>query len=133
MPLVEPGTRFTAIAAGYGHNLALKSNRTVVAWGGNSEGQNMVPTGLDSVVAIAGGERHSLALKSNRTVYGWFENNLVEGMRINAPANSRGREFTDAINQYGAALMDPKTVIPFEQGINQLADAVQKVLDTPPA
>ena len=73
------------------------------------------------------------ALKSNRTVYGWFENNLVEGMRINAPANSRGREFTDAINQYGAALMDPKTVIPFEQGINQLADAVQKVLDTPPA
>lgn len=29
----------TAIAAGYGHSLALRSDRTVLAWGRNSEGQ----------------------------------------------------------------------------------------------
>ncbi len=72
-------------------------------------------------------------LKGKTPTYKWFENNLLQGMGINCPANSRGREYTDALSQYGAKLFDPVNVIPFEQGVKELADAVQKVLDTPPA
>ncbi len=32
LPYVQPGTRFTTIAAGGEHNLALKPDGTVVAW-----------------------------------------------------------------------------------------------------
>jgi hypothetical protein len=51
-----------AISASGGHSLALKSDGTVVAWGGNLSGQANVPTGLNSVIAIAAGGYHSLAL-----------------------------------------------------------------------
>ena len=57
-----------AIAAGYNHSLALRSNGLVVAWGDNSGGQTNVPTTLSNVMAIAGGAYHSLALRSNGTV-----------------------------------------------------------------
>src|SRR3990172_8846491 len=54
------------IAGGYTHSLALKSDGTVKAWGGNGDGQlgngnntdTNVPvsvTGLSNVVAVAGG------------------------------------------------------------------------------
>ena len=62
IPSVAPGTRFTKIAAGYNHNLALKSDGTVVAWGDNRDGQSTVPSGLNGIVAIAAGGRHTLAL-----------------------------------------------------------------------
>ena len=50
------------VAAGGGHNLALKSDGTVVAWGYNSNGQTDVPSGLTDVVDVAAGDYHSLAL-----------------------------------------------------------------------
>jgi len=71
MPLVEPGTRFTAIAAGGGHSLALKADGAIVAWGDNSAGQSMVPGDLGGVIAIAGGGNQSLALKADGTVVAW--------------------------------------------------------------
>jgi alpha-tubulin suppressor-like RCC1 family protein len=63
----------TAIAAGYYHSLARKSDGTVWAWGRNSNGQlgdnttinrwaAVQVTGLTGASAIAGGESHSLAL-----------------------------------------------------------------------
>ncbi len=72
-------------------------------------------------------------LRVQKPLYKNFENNLMNGMVINAPANSRGREFTDAIAQNGTKLMDPIQPMPFEQGIEEMAVEVQKVLDTPPA
>ena len=51
-----------ALAAGFWHSLALKSDGTVVAWGNNNPGQSTVPGGLNGVVAIAAGGAHSLAL-----------------------------------------------------------------------
>ena len=63
-----------AIGAGLNHNLALKADGTVVAWGRNVEGQASVPTGLSGVVAIAGGVYHSLALKADGTVIAWGDN-----------------------------------------------------------
>lgn len=62
-----------AVAAGTSHNLALKSDGTVVAWGYNSSGQATVPTGLKDVVAIAAGRIHSVALKKDGTVVAWGE------------------------------------------------------------
>ena len=69
-----------AIAAGWGHSLALKSDGTVWAWGSNGAGElgngtytnSNVPvsvSGLSGVVALAAGLNHSLALKSDGTVW----------------------------------------------------------------
>jgi len=63
-----------AVAAGNTHNLALKSDGTVVAWGDNGFGQTNVPSGLSNVINIAGGILHSLALKSDGTVVAWGNN-----------------------------------------------------------
>jgi len=69
---VPPGlTNVTAIAAGPGHAVALKSDGSVVAWGYNDYGPTNVPPGLSNVTAIAAGENHTMALKSDGTVVGW--------------------------------------------------------------
>ena len=60
-----------AVAAGYGHNLALKSDGTVVGWGLNYDGEASPPVGLSGVVAIAAGDNHSLAVTSDGLVYAW--------------------------------------------------------------
>ena len=60
-----------AIAAGSAHNLVLKADGTVFAWGLNNYGQSSIPAGLSNVVAIAAGGWHNLALKSNGTVVAW--------------------------------------------------------------
>jgi len=57
------------------HNLALKDDGTVVAWGLNDNGQCNVPAGLSGVVAISAGGAYSLALKSDGTVVAWGANN----------------------------------------------------------
>jgi hypothetical protein len=54
-----------AIGAGGGHNLGLRSNGTIVAWGSNSKGQTNIPPGLSNVLAVAGGYQHSLALRGS--------------------------------------------------------------------
>ena len=75
----------TAISAGWQHSLALLTNGTVMAWGGNGDGQlgngttteSDVPvpvSGLSGVTAIAAAGSHSLALLSNGTVMAWGGN-----------------------------------------------------------
>jgi len=72
-------------------------------------------------------------LAASNPLYEWFYDTLRNGMVIHAPANSRGREYTDICGQYWAKLMDPETVIPFEQGVQEMSDEVQKILDMDPA
>jgi alpha-tubulin suppressor-like RCC1 family protein len=51
-----------AIAAGFIHSLALKSDGTVVAWGWNTNGEATIPVGVSNVVAISAGYYQSLAI-----------------------------------------------------------------------
>jgi hypothetical protein len=60
-----------AISAGVAHNLLLKADGTVFAWGLDTYGQTDIPPGLSNVVAIASGGWHNLALKTDGTVAAW--------------------------------------------------------------
>lgn len=66
-------------------------------------------------------------------IHEWFLSSLENGIAAHAPANSRGREFTDAVTQYTDLLLDPNQPIPFEEGLQNLHDNVQAVLDMDPA
>ncbi len=66
-------------------------------------------------------------------IHEWFIPNLEKGMPAHAPANSRGREYTDAVAQWSALLMDPNQPIEFEKGLEDLHNAIQEVLDMEPA
>ena len=97
-------TGVAALAAGAYHNVALKSDGTVWAWGFNGYGelgnnstanstlpvQVMDPTGMSDLIgvaAVAAGADHSLALKSDGTVWAWGYNAYGQ-LGNNSTANS---------------------------------------------
>lgn len=82
-------TNVAKIEAGLFHNLALKNDGTVWAWGDNSAGQlgdgttvnrsTPVQVGLTvpaftNIIAVSAGEFHSMALKADGTVWVWGNN-----------------------------------------------------------
>ncbi len=87
---VLSGKTVISVSAGATHSLALCSDGTVVAWGGNGSGQlgnnsttdSLVPVAVNAtgvlsgktVVAVSAGSSHSLALLSNGTVAAWGNN-----------------------------------------------------------
>jgi hypothetical protein len=98
----------TAIAEGYSHGLALKSDGTVVGWGNNYNGQVIPPAGLSGVTAIAAGWYHSLALKSDGTVVGWGANDYGQ---ITIPAGLTGVTKISAYGHHNLALKSNGTVV----------------------
>ncbi len=76
----------TAIAAGYGDTLALKSDGTVFAAGYGIYGITNVPSTVNGITAIACGDYHDLALRYDGTVIGWGQNTL--GQATNAAATN---------------------------------------------
>jgi len=98
----------TAIAAGFYHTVALRSDGTVLAWGLNTDGQTLVPTGLADVTAIAAGATFTLALKKDMTVVGWGSN--VFG-QTTVPAGVQGNATAIAAGYYhSVALLNDGTV-----------------------
>ena len=83
---VNNDTDWAVVAAGGFHNLAIKSDGTLYAWGDNSSGQlgritddnqSNVPIPVDAAVdwtSIACGYSHSLALKGDGYLYAWGDN-----------------------------------------------------------
>ncbi len=101
-------TGVTAIAGGFLHSLALKSNWTVVAWGWNGNGQTTVPGGLSGVTAIAAGYVHSLALKSDGTVVAWGWNGYGQ---TTVPGGLSGVTAIAAGYEHNLALKSDGTVV----------------------
>jgi alpha-tubulin suppressor-like RCC1 family protein len=75
-------TDVVAVAVGYGHSLAVKSDGSVWAWGFNGHGElgdgttqtrttPVAVRGIAGVVKIAAGHGHSLAVKGDGTVWAW--------------------------------------------------------------
>jgi len=71
LPAAVTNGNIVAVAAGGLHQLALRDDGTVFAWGSNNSGQTNVPPGATNVIAIAAGTSHSLALRADGTVVGW--------------------------------------------------------------
>lgn len=86
VPAPVPGlSNSSAVAAGYTHNLALKTDGTVWAWGNNAVGQLGDGTTLDryspvrvnglaQVTAISAGYNYCIALRSDGTLWAWGAN-----------------------------------------------------------
>jgi alpha-tubulin suppressor-like RCC1 family protein len=94
-----------AISTGYGFNLGLQRNGTVMASGLNTDGQCNVPAGLSNVVAIAAGGYHSVALKSDGSVVGWGYNEYGQ-----APSGNVGAMAISAGALHTLALLSNHTV-----------------------
>ncbi len=76
MTLPPALTNVISVAAGHLHNLALRSDGTVISWGSITN----PPDGLEGVIAIAAGDNHSLALKSDGRVVAWGRTTVPAGL-----------------------------------------------------
>ncbi len=99
-------SNLVAIAAGYFHSLALKSDGTVVGWG--DPFYATTPAGLSNVVAIAAGLFHSLALKNDGTVVGWGDSSFG---RLPPPAGLNNVVAIAAGYEHSLALKSDGTVV----------------------
>jgi len=78
-------TDWASVAAGSGHTMAIKSDGTLWAWGGNNYGQLGDDTTTDRSspvkmadtdwASVAAGYYHTMAIKSDRTLWAWGWNN----------------------------------------------------------
>ena len=117
------GKSVTAIAAGYGHTVALTSDGKVFPWGYNDAGQlgdgtttnRSTPVAVDmsralrgkTVIAIAAGDLHTVALTSDGKVFAWgynYTGQLGDGTTTN-------RSTPVAVNMNGALLGKSVTAI----------------------
>ena len=92
-----------ALAAGSYSSLALKSDGTVVGWGG----EPTPPLGLTGVVAIAVGGGQSIALKGDGTVVGWG----FDGYGLTPPAGLTGVVAIAGGDYHSIALTRDGTVV----------------------
>ena len=89
----------TAIAAGYAHSVAVKSDGSVVCWGSNDFGQCNPPVSISSATGVAAGWYHTVTVKADGSVVCWGRN--LEG-QCSVPA-SLGSVLSIAASTYLSA------------------------------
>jgi alpha-tubulin suppressor-like RCC1 family protein len=87
-----PLTNLTKIAAGGDQSLALRTNGSIVGWGGNGFGEATPPAGND-FTAVSAGEWYSLALKSDGSIVGWGRNTDDSGNWSGQATPPAGNDF----------------------------------------
>jgi len=103
---------FVAVAAGAYHNLALKSDGSLVVWGRNNYGQINVPVGND-FVAIAAGSWHNLAIGVIPEPVFLVEIDIKPGSypnSINLGSHGLIRVAILSGDEFDATTVDPETV-----------------------
>jgi hypothetical protein len=105
-------TNIVQVAAGsWYQNVALKSDGTVVVWGG-SYGESNVPVGLTNVVQVAAGGRQIIALKGDGTVVTWGDqNNAYSSTVTNMPAGLTNIVQVAAGSGFSIALKNDGSVV----------------------
>lgn len=108
---VKKAVKIKAVAAGWRHSIALKTDGTVAVWGFDGTdvtsnlgyGSMAPPAGLKDVIAVAAGYQHCAALKSDGTVVTWGTNNPgpVPAGLTGVTAISAGTGFTMALRSDG--------------------------------
>jgi hypothetical protein len=101
-------TALRSVGAGAFHSLAVRFDRTVVAWGRNSSGQSTVPDDVFDVSAVAGGGSHSVALRTNGLVRCW---GLNSDGQCSVPASLTSAIAIAAGNAHTVALAANGTVV----------------------
>ena len=91
----------------------VRASGTVRAWGNNSDGQALVPAGLNEAVSVGGGGLHSVALRASGKVMAWGWNVLGE---TNVPAGLEGVTAIAANYGYTLALRGDGTVAGWGSG-----------------
>jgi hypothetical protein len=80
----------TAISASGSSYFAIKDDKTVVGWYGNSQLQTDIPAGLSNVTGIAAVDySYAIALKGDGTVVGWAKSQ-AGSVLANPPSNLNG-------------------------------------------
>ena len=100
-------TNAVAVSAGMQHNVALRRDGAVVAWG--AVDQISIPASLANVVAVSAGGDYSVALKADGTVVAWGGSNNAG--QTNVPANLTNVVAVAAGGSHSLALKANGTVV----------------------
>ena len=117
-----------AIAIGFYHTVALKSDGTVAAWGYDYYGQIDVPNSLTDFTAVAAGGYHTVALQSDGTVVAWGWNNYGQ---TTVPAFLSGVVAIAAGAYHTVALQNDGTVLAWgydDEGQSTVPDGLSGVV-----
>ncbi|MCX6952060.1 MAG: hypothetical protein NTV51_07820 [Verrucomicrobia bacterium] len=100
-------TSVLAVAAGYTHSVALKSDGTLVTWGASSNSQFPVtlPAGLSDVVAVAAGADITVAIKGDGTVGTWGQVSSTPVGLDNVMAVAAGIDYAMALKTDGTVVV----------------------------
>ncbi len=95
---------YKAIAAGFDHSLALRTDGSVVGWGWGWDGQTASQAG--PFTTIAAGHRHSLALRADGSLFGWGWNGYGQANSLAGPfkAIAGGQDHSLALRADGSIL-----------------------------